>query len=130
MQSDLHPRCRFCDAQLGVDRTNHLRDLGDWEVPHTCTSFWRKADAAFEHGRGPQAKRRTKERAIYHELCILVAGARTTLQQLGLPMRQVSDIVSYMRHTGIPIRSGWRVGAPSKFGLRVRERVYWLAVAL
>jgi hypothetical protein len=128
MYSDLHPRCRFCEAQLAVDRQGHLRDVDDWEVSHHCIIFWRKANKALGHDRPGRQSKQTKERAIYHELRILAVGVRTTLQQLGLPMRQVSDIVCHMRHEGIPIKSGWRDGKPSKFGLRVRERVYWLAV--
>lgn len=122
----IHPQCRFCGKQLSVDRHNHIVDAENWGAPHECIVQWRKINRGLDHGAlGRQAKR-SKERAIYHELSMLLDGAHTTLQQLGIPLRQVADIICHMRHSGIPIQSAWQIGKSSRFGLLVKERVYWL----
>jgi hypothetical protein len=111
--------CRYCGKELEAQYRSH-----------NCISSWRDINSALGHEHlGRQARKATNERTLYHELC-LAAGVPSTLHQLGMTSSHLSDTISQLRRAGVPIHARWQTVVSRPFGLRVRQRVYWLSTML
>ena len=105
-----------------MDRSNHVCDR-ETGKPHACIENWRKLHAVLDHVKlGRQAKSGTMERRVFSEL----RAGPSALLELGMSCKQITDIVRHLRQSGLEIGSQWSFDAVSKFGLRVKHRVYWL----
>lgn len=119
--------CCHCGTPLVIGPGPHHRmcEPGRWGEPHECIKAWAEINRALEHGpRRSSAHKNSKEMQIFHIL--RNASEPSALDELGMSPSTLGFIIHHLRDSGLNILSGWSVGRTPRFGLKVRQRVYWL----